>query len=1383
MPDFTREVPGVEGNINSVVSKIDRKHGGAHGPGSLHRTSYMYHGPPLESTKNWGYLGFYGMRITDERSGIVTYHQYRLDFPHFGEVSATHQYDDRFTAHNELLTKTETNFDTLRLFDGVGGTYLPYRETVTNRLLEGGTEIGVVQYKNVVSQLDSGHGFLRSLDTTTVVAGGLQVAEPAGSVWGNVPRYNLIDIKRSVATETEFVNEVSSTSWLIGFREDFVRRHYRGEISPGNFDQAQWAVYTRHPGTNEIATEVLFERDLRNELTTSYGYDSLGNLTTETTSGVGVASRTSTANNHVQGRYPSFVRNALNHRTDLVFDERFGRVKTVTDPNGRQTTVVYDGFGREVSRTTPDNVVISTSYDWCGAVSCESVSGIAPRTRVQTSSAVSPTTRRYLDKLGREIRSEVESLSGAYIRQDTEYDSQGRIKRVSQPYLVGSPAHFVSYEYDIRDRIVREDHPDGSYMLIHYTVEPGIGVRTTVQEQLVDGDGVAIYSRRFTTNIYNLMGELVTKIDDDAPHGSGLSATTDYEYFASGLPRTVTVDPAGASLVTTYQFDDAGNQLSITGPDIGTVTSEYTALGQLEKQTDNGGNVLEWSYDLLGRVSSLREGTTTTTPATTATWSYDPTNGIGLLYRRAYNLTEFVETFTYGVDARPSSIATAINIAGFSKSYTHSMTYRADGRLDTVTYPSGIGVAHSYSRGYLSAITDTATGTALQTFSDMDAFGNMKTETYGNGVVTSRAFDAKTGRLTDIDTGSGGTTIQDNRYKWRSNGMLESRFHVNNGITIEEAFIHDNLDRLIQARTYELGSGGNTLRRVLNTLFDKRGNIEQKSIWHLSSQIVYQYAPDKNRLTSFRRSGVDHTLSYDANGNITEYDRNGSGDDKYIDWNPRNLPEKVLVGASRTDLTPTASDEFAYGPDGQRFYKKSVWDDNGTQKTEHTFYVGSFEELVTDASDTAVKEVHKSRVGDNILHIKEVDRFNVSTYSIEYLHRDHLGSVERVTDESGNQLRALAYDPYGERRRADWMDLLTGSETDALADDLRTSTSRGFTGHESLDRTGFIHMNGRIYDPELGRFLSPDPIVQSPGFSQSWNRYSYVMNSPLSYTDPSGFVRQSASGLCRPPVCLNATGPDGSSGSVGGSTSVQMPFTQTRVSYDRFVYITLGPDRFQLDSRCFDCYGMFNLDFGFGLATEIVYFEQSVDLTRSIKFNEGGETDEPSFSAHDAALFVMPGYDFGTCISRGNCSFGEWLGATFGVFPGGKGVAVGIRGILKVFSKVPVGAADDAARSSANAARLRGQLAGDEIAGGHAFEKHVIQRGEFTGLGIRTREQFARHIENVVNNPSASRQLSGGRTAFWDDATGTVVIRNPRAADGGTAFRPTAGREYFEGLR
>lgn len=94
-----------------------------------------------------------------------------------------------------------------------------------------------------------------------------------------------------------------------------------------------------------------------------------------------------------------------------------------------------------------------------------------------------------------------------------------------------------------------------------------------------------------------------------------------------------------------------------------------------------------------------------------------------------------------------------------------------------------------------------------------------------------------------------------------------------------------------------------------------------------------------------------------------------------------------------------------------------------------------------------------------------------------------------------------------------------------------------------------------------------------------------------------------------------------------------------------------------------------------------------------------------------------------------------------------------------------------------NGVWLRAQLTGQEISGGHAFEKHVVQAGEFPG--IATRAQFAQHIEDVVYN-GTMRPLKRGRTAYWQN--GTVVIRNPRAADGGTAFRPKNGYDYFLGL-
>lgn len=79
------------------------------------------------------------------------------------------------------------------------------------------------------------------------------------------------------------------------------------------------------------------------------------------------------------------------------------------------------------------------------------------------------------------------------------------------------------------------------------------------------------------------------------------------------------------------------------------------------------------------------------------------------------------------------------------------------------------------------------------------------------------------------------------------------------------------------------------------------------------------------------------------------------------------MPTTVVIGSSLTDPTPTAKDEFAYGPDGQRYYKKTSWDDSGTQRVEYTFYVGGFEELITDSSNPSYKAIKKTRVDSSAM--------------------------------------------------------------------------------------------------------------------------------------------------------------------------------------------------------------------------------------------------------------------------------------------------------------------------------------------------------------------------------------------------------------------------------
>ena len=115
-----------------------------------------------------------------------------------------------------------------------------------------------------------------------------------------------------------------------------------------------------------------------------------------------------------------------------------------------------------------------------------------------------------------------------------------------------------------------------------------------------------------------------------------------------------------------------------------------------------------------------------------------------------------------------------------------------------------------------------------------------------------------------------------------------------------------------------------------------------------------------------------------------------------------------------------------------------------------------------------------------------------------YLHHDHLGSIQAYSDEKGKLSQELSYDAWGCRRNpSTWLPYATIQNADALYD-------RGFGGHEHIDQFEMINMNGRMYDPVAGMFLSPDPFVQAPDNPQGFYRYSYCMNNPLSLTDPSG---------------------------------------------------------------------------------------------------------------------------------------------------------------------------------------------------------------------------------------------------------------------------------------
>jgi len=192
------------------------------------------------------------------------------------------------------------------------------------------------------------------------------------------------------------------------------------------------------------------------------------------------------------------------------------------------------------------------------------------------------------------------------------------------------------------------------------------------------------------------------------------------------------------------------------------------------------------------------------------------------------------------------------------------------------------------------------------------------------------------------------------------------------------------------------------------------------------------------------------------------------------------------TGTGNGTVASGAWSRFSYAPDRSRFNQVS----GSGSSVETTVYVGSlFEKEVakTGSTETSVKYIHYIRGAGRVVAelARVVPAGGSASDTTEYWHRDHLGSIVARTDGTGTVAKRCDYDTWG---------MPLGCSGD----------KRGYTGHEHLAGLGLIHMNGRVYDPEIGRFLSPDPFVQFPESTQGYNRYAYVNNHPLSYNDPSG---------------------------------------------------------------------------------------------------------------------------------------------------------------------------------------------------------------------------------------------------------------------------------------
>ncbi|WP_437631954.1 RHS repeat-associated core domain-containing protein [Sorangium sp. So ce854] len=798
------------------------------------------------------------------------------------------------------------------------------------------------------------------------------------------------------------------------------------------------------------------------KLKLTYARDDFGNITGVTAEDAFGHKRTSSTDFDEEGLFPEKYVNAAGHTTLVEFDDALGVLLKQVDPNQLVTTWAHDGFGRLGIETRPDGttttVTLSRTKDGGPEHDAWRVSQ-----RSTTTGGADDTVE--FDSLGRPIRwwwygPEPEPAQGSgdakRILQEIGYDALGEhIARRSVPVSEDTPERerlYERYEHDAVGREVRHTTPWNAVTTTEYD---GLLVRVTDALDHV------------TVTEQDPLGRIKTITD-------AADGITRYSYGPFGMLHTVT-DPGGA--VTRTTRDAFGRVRRLDDPDRGTTVSIHDGFGELISSTDALERKVTWTYDALGRPRSRvdQDGA----ESLTTTWTWDTAaHGIGKLHALASRDGEK----TYGYTGRGQLDRISLRIDGERAPLEARLGYDELGRVETVTYPAPAGaapfvVAHDRdAHGHVLAVRDSGTKLAYWRLSDVDDAGRFREEVFGNGAVTERSYFADKQRLRHMATQSAAGEVQDLDYGYDDLLNLTRRTDALQPENTTERFRYDPLQRLTCAYfgDVERASAPCALRYD----YHPNGNLTFKSD---VGTLSYDDPLHPHAVTG---AGTD-SFAYDAVGN--QIARPGGTTVRYT---PFDLPERITQGASTIT--------FGYDGDQRRIRK--------TTPEKETLYFGDLVERVTDRASGAVEHRYYVHSPERVVAI--VTRRG-SDGGTRYVHVDHLGSVDALTDEDGDVIERRSYDPFGQRRNPVWGERPPAS--------FPSETTQGFTGHESDDELGLVNMKGRIYDPRIGRFLTTDPIISLPSFGQSWNPYSYVLNNPLAYVDPGGFQEAPPEDGARPP--------------------------------------------------------------------------------------------------------------------------------------------------------------------------------------------------------------------------------------------------------------------------
>ncbi len=951
---------------------------------------------------------------------------------------------------------------------------------------------------------------------------------------------------------------------------------------------------------------------------------------------------------------------------DRTIDRGSGLPSAVRDSAGLQVDLEHDWAGRLTWEKPQAGQGAWVEYAYTAASTGNLNARVDIRRRVNGSrtGAIRSQEKVRFDGLGRVWREQKLMPGGFWNLRDTTYNGLGWPTSVSE-WMAGSPDKKTEYlEYDPFGRARRIRPPDGASHDLTFDYDgvrllarsTPIGTTWDAEAAQVLETSVTVYEER------DRQGRLIRVTDPAGPLG-GLMATT-YEYDVGGRLKKVCQNAVGATCTQarTFQYDDLGFLRAEIHPEKGaagngTVTySGYDPLGNAGRIVD-GGSDLTYLYDRAGRLTEVRETGGAQRPFKRFTFGTGQTAGnwdngrVRTAERYNYVAAGTIpftfrleETYTYsGRDGRISRRDTRVWNGAVNTDHVYqSWTWDELGNLATQGYPEcstcGLAAPRTVTYGYTEGLLSSVAGYA----SAITYHGNGVDDLQTNDPSYLQRPAEVLARRSGVDLWRSGT------YSWDGAGNVTQ--------IGPWWFEYHPVRRLKTATLFDGPTGGGTEHQQRYT-YDAFENLSSVSTRIGSGSTVVRNVPvssSTNRLTG--------AVGYDAQGNLTGWNGQAYGYDPLGSVWRVALPDQEWVHLYSADDERLVS--FKLGGE-TRFAVRDL----GNRLVR---------ELVRQGSTWQVDRDYVYR-GSKLLAAE-------TPAGVRHFHLDALGTPRLITNGAGQPVAYHAYFPYGE----EVTNPLQDSEAMRFLGERRDLHTHGGSnpGADDLD-----YFHARYSNPQLGRFLSPDPIVGMAVNPRSWNRYAYAQANPLNRTDRTGMVLD---------------------------TVVDVAFI------------------------AYDIYDICHSYQTTGTVSGTQWMALGADVVGAlVPFATGGGAAVRTAAHADDALDVARGLDHSTDAAK---------------------VSDNVQPTSTVAQVVK-----SAVREQA-----------EKIAGGHAYDKHVVQQAEFPG--VTSKAQFADVVEGVMTSPTHQRNLSNGRKAFYDQNSNTLVIEHPSHPDGGTAFRPTAGMQYYLGL-